>query len=194
SADKTVRLWDVATGKAIRTLSTQPDVVYSAVFSPDGKAVLTGGADHTVRLLDAENGRQIRQFTGPKDAVYTVAFSPDGSTVVAGGVGLGMERPAWLWNVGSSEPVRQMTGHTDDIYRVQFSPDGTRLLTCGYAGSLRVWDVSSGAALSSVSLREELGLDTLVLYSGCWLPDGKSLAVCGSDSRLWLLPVPAGKP
>ena len=189
SADKTVRLWDLKTNRAIRTLSTQPDVVYSVAYSPDGKTILTGGADHTVRLLDAETGRQLRQFNGPTDDVYSVAFSPDGTRIAAGGVGLGTQRPAWIWNVGSAEPALTLTGHPDDIYRVMFSPDGTRLLTCGYAGAVRVWNAASGAVVLEESARDQTGNRSLVLYSGAWTSDGRSIVLCGSDSRLWLLPV-----
>jgi WD40 repeat protein len=50
--DKTVRLWDVATGKELRRF-TGTDIMWSAVFSPDGKFILTGNNDGTVQLWAA---------------------------------------------------------------------------------------------------------------------------------------------
>jgi WD40 repeat protein len=41
SADKTVRLWDAATGAALQTLEGHSSAVYSAAFSPDGKHIPT---------------------------------------------------------------------------------------------------------------------------------------------------------
>ena len=56
SYDKTVRLWDAATGTALQTLEGHSDYVYSVAFSPDSKQVVSGSYDNTVRLWDAATG------------------------------------------------------------------------------------------------------------------------------------------
>jgi WD40 repeat protein len=56
SGDKTVRLWDAATGAALQTLEGHSNLVTSVAFSPDGKLVASGSYDKTVRLWDAVTG------------------------------------------------------------------------------------------------------------------------------------------
>ena len=60
SSDKTVRLWDAETGKAIGVpWEGHSAAVWSVAFSPDGKKVVSGSSDKTVRLWDAETGKAI---------------------------------------------------------------------------------------------------------------------------------------
>src|SRR6266542_2849506 len=79
SEDKTVRLWEVATGEAVATLRGDEGRVFSVAFSPDGRTLATGSWDETARLWVA-TGREIATLRG-HEASYSVAFSPDGRTL-----------------------------------------------------------------------------------------------------------------
>ena len=64
SSDKTVRLWDAASGQLVRTLEGHTDSVYSVAFSPDGRLLAFGSDDTTVRLWDAASGQLLRTLEG----------------------------------------------------------------------------------------------------------------------------------
>jgi WD40 repeat protein/uncharacterized caspase-like protein len=77
SSDKTIKLWDVASWREIRTFAGHEDAVTSLAFSPDGRQVLSGSNDGTVRLWDVSTGKEIAQFISFKDGEWIV-ITPDG--------------------------------------------------------------------------------------------------------------------
>jgi WD40 repeat protein len=71
SHDHTAGLWDVSSGKEIRSFLGHPSAVFSVAFLPDGKQVLTGSEDTTARLWDMSSGKEIRSFLGHTDHVWS---------------------------------------------------------------------------------------------------------------------------
>src|SRR5438128_2556624 len=77
SRDKTIRLWNVQTGKLKRILAEHSADVYSVEFSRDGRLLLSGSGDKTVRLWDARTGKVLRILGGHDDGVRAATFAPD---------------------------------------------------------------------------------------------------------------------
>ena len=71
-------------------MSRQP---FKAVFSPDGRRILTGGHDNTARLWDAATGRELLTLRGHTEPVRSVAFSPDGQHLLTGST----DKTARVW-------------------------------------------------------------------------------------------------
>jgi predicted NACHT family NTPase len=94
SSDKTVRLWDSATGAARRTLEGHSALVYAVAFSPDGKLVASASYDKTVRLWDSATGAARCTLEGHSGVVYAVAFSPDGKLVASAS----LDKTVRLWD------------------------------------------------------------------------------------------------
>ena len=97
SRDKTLKLWEVATGRLIRTFEGHSKWVSSVAFSPDGRYALSGSGDSTLNLWEVATGRLIRTFVGgagPSSSVSSVAFSPDGRNALSGS-----KYETKLWNV-----------------------------------------------------------------------------------------------
>jgi WD40 repeat protein len=83
--DRSVRLWDAATGKPVRTLSGHQHVVLCLAFAPDGKWLASGDADGVVRVWDVATGalRVTMVPRRPGEMVFALAFAPDGKTLAA---------------------------------------------------------------------------------------------------------------
>ncbi|MEV7816031.1 trypsin-like peptidase domain-containing protein [Streptomyces flaveolus] len=175
--DKTIRLWDVATGKARTTLTGHTNTVQSVAFSPDGHTLATGSNDKTIRLWDVATGKARTTLTGHTNTVQSVAFSPDGHTLATGS----WDHTVRLWDVATGKTRTTLTGHTRQVFSVAFSPDGHILATGSTDHTVRLWDVAAGNA------RATLTGHTGQVFSVTFSPDGRTLATASVDetARLW---------
>ena len=97
SDDKTVRLWDAATGAALATLEGHRTLSSLSPSRPTASACVTGSTDKTVRLWDAATGAASQTLEGHTDAVNAVAFSPDGKRVLTGST----DKTVRLWDAAT---------------------------------------------------------------------------------------------
>jgi hypothetical protein len=133
SVDQTARLWDVGSGKTIRTFAGHTAFVDAVALSGDGKRVLTGTWGEA-RLWDAETGKTIRIFSGHAGFVVSAVLSGDGKRVLTGS---GDE--ARLWDAESSKTLQTFSGHTGSVTSVALSRDGKRIFTGSQDGTVRLW-------------------------------------------------------
>jgi len=84
SADKKVKLWDVALGSETATLSGHTDAVRAVAFAPDGKALLSGSDDRTALIWDLATGKAAPALKPCASPITAVAYAPDGSTLLLG--------------------------------------------------------------------------------------------------------------
>ena len=101
SYDNTLKLWEVATGKEIRTFTGHTGQVKSVDFFPDGRYALSGSYDNTLKLWDVSTGKEIRTFIGHRKWVYSLPFSPDGRYALSG---IGMMESS---NSGKSQQAKK---------------------------------------------------------------------------------------
>jgi WD40 repeat protein len=170
-------LWDLKTGQEVRVL-TEPTTVSNAVFSPDGRYILTAGFT-IAKLWDAQTGQEVRTFTGVSAGVVAaVAFSPDGHYILTGSW---IDNSARLLEVETGQEVRQLPGFEGGSNSLAFSPDGKYLMTGASENSAQLWDVETGQALNRFS-----GVN--VAFSR----DGKYL-VTGGDKTAYLWDMATGR-
>jgi WD40 repeat protein/serine/threonine protein kinase len=143
SLDRTVRLWNIESGKQLRCLPAHPALAEGGVsclaLTADGRHALSGSWDKTVRLWDVDKRREIRRFLGHTMPIRSVAFSPDGRLALSGG----NDKTVRVWEVATGRELHCLTGHTNLIVCVAFSPDGRQVLS-GVFKTLRLWDLRTG--------------------------------------------------
>src|SRR5262249_34677892 len=129
SYDRTVRLWERASGKEIGRLPTRHGtVVFSVAFSPDGKLLAVGcdnltGRPDTICLWAVATRKELPVTLGLNGPVTSLAFSRDGKVLVSGG----MDGNVYLWNIPAGRVLREcIWGRRwrTPIQSVALSPDG----------------------------------------------------------------------
>jgi WD40 repeat protein len=140
SDDKTVRVWDAATGKERMALRGHTSLVRGVAFSPDGKRLASGGWDSTVRIWDTGTGKERLALAVPDErVVWAVAFSPDGRTLAGS---CGWDTTVRLWDATTGKEVAILVGHTSPVNSVVFSPDGKAVATGSSDGTIMLWDLT----------------------------------------------------
>ena len=174
SHDKTMRVWDAASGKELRVLRGHEDWVMSVSFSPDGKRIVSGSADKTVRLWDADSGNELRVLRGHQKCVNSVSFSPDGQWIVSGSD----DEDVRLWDAASGGELRILQGHYWSVNSVSFSLDGTRIVSGSADRTVRLWDAASGDELRILRGHQEW------VSSVSFSPDGQRIVSGAGDHTI----------
>ncbi len=184
SEDQTLRLWDVATRKEVRTFVGHTEAITFALFSPNGKQVLSSSYDRTLKLWEVATGKELRTFRGHDEGVWDVAFSPDGKRALSGSADQTMK----LWNVETGDEVRTFTGHQQAVTDVDVSPDGKLAVSGSVDQTIKLWNMATGEEMRT--LRGHAQGITVVAFS----PDGTKLISSSEDQTLRLWDVATGRP
>lgn len=181
SNEKTVRVWDVGTGRVSALLEGQCErvathagvKVTSAAFSPDGRRIVTASNDCTARVWDSVSGKQVALLESPC-AVDCASFSPDGRRILT----LRADGTAFVWDAEDGKQISALNGRSR---AAEFSPDGGRIVTASDDHTARVWDAVSGQQI--VVLQGHRSEVNAASFS----PDGGRVVTSSADgtARVW---------
>jgi eukaryotic-like serine/threonine-protein kinase len=177
SADKTVKIWDIATGKEQLALKGHDGLVRSVAFSPDGQRLASASDDKTVKIWDSATGNELLALKGHDGWVNSVAFSPDGQRLASGS----WDKTVKIWDIATRKKLFALKGNAGGVNSVAFSPDGQRLASASSDQTVKIWDSASG--------KEQFALKghTARVSSVAFSPDGQRLASASADHtvRIW---------
>ncbi len=176
SKDKTIKIWEVATGKGLRTLTGHSGVVLSVAYSPDGRYLASGSQDKTIKIWEVATGK-VRTLTGHYMTFWSVAYSPDGRYLASGS----SDKTIKIWEVATGKELRTLTGHSMTVWSVAYSPDGRYLASGSLDKTIKIWEVATETELRTLTGHSHAVLS--VAYS----PDGRYLASGIGDGaiKIW---------
>ena len=183
SWDKRVKLWDVATGRELKTFIGHQSPVRVVIFSPDGKTLASGSADRSVKLWDVSTGRELETFRGFQSHVLNVSFSRNGKTLVSGSA----DRKIKFWDILVGREFNTFKWHRGSVLSVRFSPDGQTIASGSTDRSVKSWDMATGRELKTINGHQGTVLN--VSFS----PDGKTLVSGSTDKSIELWDVSTGQ-
>jgi len=185
SDDKTIRLWDVATGDLIKTIRGQIGAghegkLFAGALAPDGKVLAVGGYPSAwgIRLFNIQSGEQIGLLKGHTNVIHALAFSPDGRRLASGS----FDKTVRIWDVSRQQEFAKLEGHTDSVYGVAFSPDGKKVASASFDGTLRLWNVGQIANLTYREMKRHTAEVRCVAFA----PNGRYIVSGGFDDKILL--------
>jgi hypothetical protein len=185
SYDRTVKLWDVATGKELRTLKEHSDAVYSVSFRKDGVLLASAGADRAVKVWKVSTGKLLYTLGESTDWVYAVAWSPDGKHLAAAGVDKSIR--VWEANEAGGKLIQSVFAHEAPVLRLLWSADGKTLYSLGEDRAVKAWDAASMTERKVYARQPENVLNFALR------PDQKQIALGRFDGILVVLDEKTGE-
>jgi WD40 repeat protein len=176
SAEVEAKLAGAALLSRLRAQMIHGGAVATAVFSPDGRRIVTASEDRTARVWDADGAKQL-ELNDHTDEVRSAAFSHDGERIVTAS----KDESARLWDAKSGRATAVLKGHQGTVVSAAFSPDDRFIVTASYDSTARIWDGVTGAML------RQLSEHTDEVWSATFSRDGRHI-VTGSkdgDARVW---------
>jgi len=170
SADKSITVWRTADGAKVQSGAERLTGVSCIVYSPDGSAIVTGHEDGTVRVVNPSTLEVVKELTIPEHSgsVEVVVISPDGSRIAAYCAGR-----TQLWD----SRYYHLTTLAETGLPVVFSPDSRIIATGGRQHDATLWDVHSGAPLTTIKGHEA------TIQSIAFSPDGRRIVTYATETR-----------
>jgi WD40 repeat protein len=172
--DRTVRLWDVATGETRRILTGHSHDVNWVAFAPDGRTLATASEDQTVKLWDAATGAERQTLSGHRAEVVGALFTPDGRRLVS----CDRDEHIIVWDPATGREQLTFRVRKEFDEAMAISPDGTTLAVGG-SGGIGLWDLATG--------REKRILDDgpSPVYCVAFSHQSPQLIAVGDQRRAW---------
>lgn len=184
SDDKTIKLWQLHTGRELVTLRGHSKPVNSLAMSQDGEILASGSEDKTIKIWQLSTGLQVGSitmggwFSGDSGCVYAVAISVQEQILAS----LSKSGAVKLWNLRTGQEISRLKGDTSWVQSIAISPDG-QLLASGSGDTIKLWNLGTGRELRV--LRGHNSWVRTVAFS----PNGQILASGSDDAtiKLWHL-------
>jgi eukaryotic-like serine/threonine-protein kinase len=196
SWDRTVRLWDTASGATIATvddLSRPRPAVTDLEYSPDGSLLAIAGGTKSILLVDARSRKELRALTLDGFAVSSVAWTRDGAHLLVAGAPSatarrqpGIVRTARLIDSTTGTLVAELEDPGCSLQCVAASADGRYFATGGHAGEITLWDGTSRRRLRALPGHQDVV--SMLTFSR----DSRRLASASADGTARIFDLESG--
>jgi WD40 repeat protein/serine/threonine protein kinase len=178
SKDKTIKIWNLATGNLIRSFDGDSSAIWSVAFSSDSQQLVTGSSYWRIMLWNWKIGELIRTVEH-NSTVWSVAISANGKMLVSGSG----DKTSKIWNAENGDLVYNLPDHSDYVYSVAISPDGKTVVSASRDKTITIVDVATGKLIKTLEGH------SAVVRSVAISRDGKTLVSGSYDAtiKIWNL-------
>lgn len=179
SADRTIRIYDLASGTLKLTLTGHINSVMGLAVSDRHPYLFSVGMDKMVKCWDLEQNKVVRSYHGHLSGVYSVGVHPTLDLLVTGG----RDSVARVWDMRTKAEVRVLTGHKDTVGSMILQPTDPQVITSSHDSTVKLWDIIDGRAITTLTNHKK------AVRAMCAHPTEYTFASGSADNiKVWKLP------
>ncbi|MDF0556731.1 tetratricopeptide repeat protein [Kamptonema sp. UHCC 0994] len=189
SDDSTIKLWDIKTGKELKTFSHPSSLtnnsIQSIAFNPNGKIIASGSSDSTVKVWDITTGEEIKtEQMKHSNQVTSIAFSRDGEVIASSG----NDKTIKLWDWKTGKNILTFPAQSNEIKSLAFSPVDEVIASGGCDKNVKLWNWKKGKEFRTLEGHKEC------VRAFTFSPDSQILASGSDDNNIIIWNWRTGKP
>ncbi|KAK4247891.1 hypothetical protein C7999DRAFT_31702 [Corynascus novoguineensis] len=175
--DKTIKIWDPATGQCVSTLEGHSGAVISVAWSYDATRLASTSEDETVKIWDPATGQCISTLKGHSSWAKSVAWSYDANRLASASD----DKTVKIWDPATGHCVSTTEGHSGQVRSVTWSHSATRLASASVDKTVKIWDPMTGQCMSTLEGHSRS------ISSVAWSYDSTRLASVSVDKtvKIW---------
>ncbi|KAI1373585.1 WD40 repeat-like protein [Hypoxylon crocopeplum] len=159
AGDRTIKIWDLATGNLRLTLTGHISTVRGLAVSPRHPYLFSCGEDKMVKCWDLETNKVIRHYHGHLSGVYTLSLHPTLDVLVTGG----RDGVARVWDMRTRSNIHVLSGHKGTVADVKCQEADPQVISASLDSTVRLWDLAAGKTMG-VLTHHKKGVRALALH------------------------------
>lgn len=151
SSDRTIKIWDLASGQLKLTLTGHIESVTGLAVSKRMPYMFSCGNDKTVKCWDLEQNKVIRSYHGHLSGVYCLALHPTLDLLFTGG----RDSTCRVWDIRTKVQVHCLSGHENTVGSVFTEQTDPQVVTGSHDSTIRLWDLRKARTMSTLTFHKK---------------------------------------